>query len=226
MTPKPWSFSSLTSFNTCPRQYYEMRIAKSFQEEQGEAAAWGERLHKHIEDYINGEEMHADLALYSPQILKALDGIGGIEITETVFVAAEHEVALNRNIEPTEFFAEDTWARGILDVLRVEGSKAWVIDWKSGKVKPDSRQLMLFALFVFYHFPKVEVVYTSFEWLKFNQSTTAVFLRRDIDLIWSKFLPDLNAYVQAFNNDTWQARPSGLCRNFCAVLSCQHCGRV
>ncbi len=225
MTPKPWSFSSLTNFVNCPKQFSEIRIYKNFEDTQGEVAKWGERAHKHLENYINGHPYHEDMVPYRAQVDGMLAEIGAEKPFLRNGTVAELQCALTGQLAPTDWFAKDVWVRGILDVLRVDGAEAWVVDWKMGKVKPDSRQLCLFALLVFYHFPDVQTVNTRFEWLQFGKSTKERYTRKQIPAMWQMFMSDLTAYVKAFKTETWQPRPSGLCRDYCAVTTCQHCGR-
>jgi hypothetical protein len=94
-----------------------------------------------------------------------------------------------------------------------------------GKVKPDSKQLKLFALAVFELFPRVQTVHTRYEWLQFRQTTHASFERSEMPVMWSAFVDDLQAYVEAFRTEMWQERPSGLCKRHCGVTECKHNGR-
>jgi hypothetical protein len=127
---------------------------------------------------------------------------------------------LDRNLQPCAW--ADAWVRGIIDLLKIDNEVAKTIDWKLGKVKPDSKQLKLFALLVFYHNPEVNTVYTSFEWLQFKQRTEQVYTRDQIPDLWSAFLGDLGQFAKAFKTDTWQKRPSGLCFGWCGVTACSN----
>ena len=106
-------------------------------------------------------------------------------------------------------------------MLHVDGETAWVLDHKTGKRKPDSKQLALFALLVFYHYPSVNKCNTAFMWLKSNQKDTDTFYREQIPELWGMFLQDLKQYRQSFRKDMWTPRTSGLCRGWCPVKSCQ-----
>lgn len=230
MKPAAWSFSRLEKFVNCPLAFYEVAIAKTVPDSQGEAAIWGNTVHEHIEKYINiGTPMPAVIDAYKGQIYRALMAIGGIANSDTqinqVFVKAEYEAALSNKFQAVTWSSKMAWMRVILDVIRVEGSEAWVIDWKTGKVKPNSRQLKLFALAVFHTFPGVRTVHTSFEWLQHNEQTQETYCLTDVVSMWDLFVHDLTQYKDAFLTDTWQPRPSGLCKNHCNVFHCQHNGR-
>lgn len=211
--PLPWSFSSLNKFVTCPNQYLETKILKNFKDEPGETALWGTYIHKCIEDAVNdGAAVPDNAKIYMPQVWIAIDGLQGAH--------AEVELALNSSQQPCAW--ETAWVRGIIDLLKIKGNEAKAIDWKLGKIKPDSKQLKLFALLVFHHHPEVDIVHTSFEWLQFKTHTRESFTRDQIPELWNVFVGDLTQYARAFKTDTWQKRPSGLCNGWCPVESCQH----
>ena len=217
--PLPWSFSALNSFVGCPHRHYEVKVLKNFPDEPGEAAKWGTYVHLCIENFIkDGTPLPDNAKIYAPQAGLAISP----SINSNMKVLAEQPMALNHKFEPCSW--KDGWVRGIIDLLMLGDTYAWAVDWKLGKVKPDSNQLKLFALMVFHHYPKIQEVYTSFEWLQFNQRTEETYYRAQIPELWNVFLSDLKQYAQAFRTDTWQKRPSGLCKNFCPVTTCEHCG--
>ena len=222
MKPFAWSFSRLNSFLTCPRSFSEITVYKRVKYVQGPEAKWGERAHKHCENYVNGQPLHTDMLAYADQINTAIRSTGYRGVGP---ISAEYQAALNGKFLPVDWFAKDVWNRAVLDVLRIEGSEAWVIDWKMGKVKPDLKQLKLFALMVFYHFPQVTIVNTRYEWLQFGVTTREIFKREDIGMLWAVFELDLRSYVQAFREEMWQERPSGLCKRHCEITACVHNGR-
>lgn len=214
---RPWSFSALNNFITCPNQYYEVKVLKNYADEPGEVALWGTYVHKCIENFImRGTPFPENVLVYVPQVMEAFGD------TATEIFAAEMPMSLDKKLKPCDW--DKAWVRGIIDLLKVDTDVAKAVDWKLGKIKPDSKQLKLFALLVFYHHPEVNTVYTSFEWLQFKQRTAEVYTRDQIPMLWSAFTGDLRQYVTAFKTDTWQKRQSGLCRNYCPVKTCEHCG--
>lgn len=210
--PLPWSFSSLTKFTTCPHQYYETRVLGNFKDEPGEVAIWGLYVHKCIEDFIrDGTPLPDNVKTYWPQVQRALYH------QLTPITESEIKLAIDSAITPCDW--ADRWAGSISDVLKIAGDTAWVVDWKLGKVKP-SAQLKLNALMIFYNYPEVNTVHTSFEWLQFKQRTEDAHTRDQIPELWKAFMKDLQQYAHAFKTDTWQMRPSGLCWGWCPVDTC------
>lgn len=229
MKPLPWSFSALSAYKTCPKQYSEIKVYKNVVEEQGQAAAWGNYIHEQIENYYKTRgDIPENMQPYMPQVRAAIEWTGGDRVhggspgrrgRQMYF---EQQMAISTKMKKCDWFATDVWSRAIADVLVIDDTTAYVVDWKTGKVKPDNKQLKLFALFVFYHFPYVVNCHTSFEWLQHNQHTRAEFSVLDVPVLWNEFTPDLKEYRDAFITETWQPRPSGLCNGWCPVQDCQH----
>ena len=112
-----------------------------------------------------------------------------------------------------------------MDLGVVDDKKAALFDWKTGKRKPGSDQLQLMALLAFIHYPWIEKVVTGFIWLKEGKIDREKFTREQVPELWQDFLPRITRMERAYNESKWPARPSGLCKNWCYVKSCEHCGK-
>lgn len=214
MTPKPWSHSALDDFKNCPRSFYEKRIAKSVVETKGEATIWGEVVHKHFEEFMrDGVALPATLGIHEEFLLKlqALPGTHGVE----------QRIALNIHGQPCAFFDTNVWYRGVVDWMTVNGTSAYVVDYKTGKHHTKFQQLRLFALHTFAMYPQVESVRADYYWTQMCTSNGETYLRSDIPKLWAERIPDLKQYAEAFKTDTWQPRQSGLCRGWCPVDTCE-----
>jgi hypothetical protein len=230
MRPLPWSFTAISGFNSCPKQYSEVKVYKHFKDDMGEAAIWGDWVHKQIEaHYRELVPYHENMRAYLPHVEAAVAWTGGWRTNPGSpdgrgrMLMVEHKMGINTKLKKCDFFDPKVFGRAIADFLVVDNDVAWCIDWKTGKVKPDNRQLKLFAIFVFTEFPYVNEVHTSFEWLMFApQNTRKSFHRRELTELWASFMPDLTQIRDAFATETWQAKPSGLCNGWCPVTNCQH----
>ena len=47
-----WSYSSIKSFQQCPKKYYHLRVLKDVKDSGSEATIYGQALHKAAEDHI------------------------------------------------------------------------------------------------------------------------------------------------------------------------------
>lgn len=214
MIPQPWSHSRLEDFKNCPRAFSEKTVFKTVTETKGEATLWGERVHKHFEEYLTGTAaLPPELEMHKPFLdrLLALPG--------NHFV--EEKIALDTSLRPCTFFGKDVWFRGVIDFGVIEGAYARVVDHKSGKHHAKFDQLKLFALWLFEAHPAVEQVRCEYYWTQTMTTNGRTFDRGQIQSLWEDFLPDLHQYKDAFLTDTWQPRQSGLCRGWCPVTSCE-----
>lgn len=226
MKPLPWSYSSLSTFVSCPRLYHEKNVLKSVKDVPGAAAAHGDWVHKQFESFIKSEataKMEPGLEVHVPYLTKLATTYGKKSV--------ELKWGLNRQLEPVSFFAEDVWARGIIDYQRVYHTKDQngklfealkMVDHKTGKKKNvDGKQLKLFALYGFQTGAKL--VDTEYYWTQdIEHPTRQVYTIDQRDELWQVFLPDLKQYAEAFKRDIWQPRPNGLCKGWCPVTQCEH----
>lgn len=220
MRPKAWSFSSLSDFKNCPRSYYEKRIAKSVKDEGSEHTEWGTRVHKHFEDrQRDGTPLPVELAVHE-KYMKKLDAIEGD-------LFCERKVGLDFNRDPiligqgTDW--SSVWWNGVIDWTKVNRPKriGHIRDYKTGKLKSDFSQLQLFSLYLFAEYPEIEEITVRFYWTQTGTETGENYHRHQIPDLWKKFIPDLKQYMQAFKEDMWQPRQSGLCHGWCPVTFCE-----
>ena len=216
----PWSFSSQNAYKTCPRQFYELRVAKNYKQEESEALIWGNDVHKSIEEYGKfGKPMPARMANMQPQVDRFLNAPG-----ETIF---EAELACTTELNPTGFWDENAWARAKVDLLKIGNGKAINLDWKTGKRKPDSLQLRMSTALVFIQYPEVDTITTIFYWFQEPSKPTIAKFSRHEDTpehLLDPFVDTIADMAWSEKNQTWPAKPSGLCKRHCPVRTCPHYG--
>jgi hypothetical protein len=208
-----WSFSSLKDFINCPKQYYHTKVAKDFEKKTTHQMLYGTEVHKACEDYVRDSTPLAKNYLrFKPQ-LDALLTIEGQKY-------CEHQMALTRDREPCAFDSDTRWVRGIVDLLIVDGEMAYIVDYKTGSNRyPDPKQLKLMALMTYAHFKEVDRIRAGLLFVMHNTFVTEEYYRKDIKKLWDDFLPVLDRLEMAYANNTWFAKPGGLC-GWCPVSSC------
>jgi hypothetical protein len=214
-----WSYSALNAFETCPKRYQLTRVTKEVVEPQTEATIWGNKVHTALEHYAKqGKALPDNLQNCKRYIDKVKAKKGKLIV--------EERMALTKEFRPTKWMAKDVWVRGIIDLGVVGSKQALLLDWKTGKHRPDSNQLMLFAAFAFAYYPWIESVTTGFIWLKDSKFDKETFTRDQVTEIWNEFIPRVQRIEHAFDQDKWIAKPSGLCKNWCPVgrSRCEFCG--
>jgi len=212
------SFSAIKLFENCPKRYYLQRVTKEIQDEGSEASLYGNRIHEALEARLKGSELTTETKKYEA-LCSAIDKLAADPKAELL---VEHQLTLTENLTPTSWFAKDAWLRSILDVLVVRGDQAIVMDWKTGKRRPDFTQLQMFALQVFKHYPDVNEVTSTFVWLKDMAMDAEVYKRDDANVMWEDLLKRINRIYQSVESDNWPAKPSGLCRFCPAKHMCEY----
>lgn len=118
-----WSYSALTSFETCPRRHKLTRIDKVVTEPQSEHIRHGNEVHKAMELHLKKEkplpEKYKDYRPYADAVLQ-----------QEGKLLVEHKVALNKSFKPTGYFDSDVWVRGVFDVALIRPSTGKMLDWK------------------------------------------------------------------------------------------------
>jgi hypothetical protein len=205
-----WSHSALNSFETCPLRYYKTRVSKEVVEPQTEVLRYGNGVHKAFELRLkDGTALPEYLQCHEP-LVKSLMQKKGERLVEKQW-------AIDKSFRPVGWFDKNVWCRGVVDVGIVHRDTAVLLDWKTGKRKPDNDQLKLFAGLTFAHYRSVKTVTTGFVWLAANKIDNESFTRDQAGEVWSSFLPRVQRLEIAYEENKWQAKPSGLCANYCPV---------
>lgn len=220
MTNYTWSYSSMSTFQQCPRKYYRLRVVKDVKEPEAEHLIYGTEVHKAAEEYVrDGKEIPAKYDFIKPQI-DALMVIEGDRY-------CEHKMGLTKELDACEFFAPNVWWRGIADLLIVNADNAYLIDYKTGKSAQyaDTKQLELLSLAVFRHFPQVKRIKAGLLFVvskEFVQSEYALDGQKDS---WLNWFGEINRLEACYESNTWNAKPNFSCYRFCPVKDCEHNGK-
>lgn len=145
----PLSWSRIDAYLRCPRKLYIDRI-KGIKQEETPAMLLGKAVHEALEIWVNTKDNN-----------KALEKLDFLEDYETARLryysgrsmlkglnprATEIKFGLTYDLKPTDFFAEDCFLRGVIDLVTKSDFGLEIYDYKSGWSKPDPRQIFLYAL--------------------------------------------------------------------------------
>lgn len=220
----PYSYSSLTSFETCARKHYGERLSKEFARPFNKAANDGDIWHKQAEQYALDGTPIPDSNPHRAKMMEVIDELNANNTDGTGQFHAELELCVDREKNPVSWWDSTGYTRAKLDIAYIEPTEAWSIDWKTGKADVFSTQLKHSALLLFLHYPNLQKVHTRYEWLKEKFATKATVHREFFDAEWAKFENRMSKYEAAFNKNQWPEKKSGLCKNYCGVTTCVHNG--
>ena len=137
-----WSFSSLKTFQQCPKKYYHTKIARDIVESDTHATMYGKLAHTVAEEYIRDGTPVPEQFAYMRAILDTLKDIPGDKLCEV-------KLGLTKNLESCDFDAPNVWWHGIADlvVINRKTGTAHSVDYKTSKSAryADVKQLDLVA---------------------------------------------------------------------------------
>lgn len=149
------------------------------------------------------------------------------EPNEHVKIHTEMKMAIADDFEAVDFFDRHAWYRCVVDVLVVVPAHgvAIAMDWKTGKILEDYTQLALTAQVIFSHYPEVNLVAAIYAWLGDDTKTVNTYARGSMANVWSAVWPRLDLMREAHDTNSYPPTPTGLCKKYCPVTSCQFHGK-
>jgi CRISPR/Cas system-associated exonuclease Cas4 (RecB family) len=218
--PFAWSYSALKNYETCPKRYYHLNVAKDIKEPQTQQLLDGNNLHHAFDRYLMvSEKLPIEFMMHKPLLDKIKKAPGNL--------VAEQRLALTNTFQPAAYFAPNVWLRVVIDcvVTDEERTKATIFDWKTGKPSEDLTQMQLCAATMFAFLPTVVRIKVALVFVAHNKVEPAEFVRDDLAEIWGEILPRVKAVQRARDTQEYPPTPSGLCKRYCPVVSCPYHGK-
>ena len=211
-----WSYSSLKTFQQCPRKYYHTKVAKDVKEPDTQATLYGKEVHTVAEEAIrDGKEVPAKYDYMKP-VLEQLSNIPGEK-------HCEYKMGLRMDLSPCDFFDPDVWWRGVADLVVLNGDKAHSVDYKTSKSAryADTKQLDLVAVGLFAHFRKLERIKSALVFVVSKEFVKTEHHREMIPKYMEKPAQDVARIEAALVNGVWNPIQGPLCK-FCHVKTCEY----
>lgn len=231
MTSFIHTWSKLSAFEQCPRQFEYRYILKKDKAPPSEQILWGNQVHKAMEDRVLERELTplpSSMQVYQKYVDAAL-----IAKERGLEVRPEWEVAIDRESSPCGYWSKEAWIRGKIDLSILAPTSGLLQDYKTGKWKSEVGQLQLNSWLAMANRPELQVVETRYLWMQGGDQLKRTYTRDDIGMpnaatlpqIIKVFTPRLLRIEAAIDSGVFNPQPSGLCKKHCAVLDCEHNGR-
>jgi hypothetical protein len=218
MTHVAWSYSSLKTFQQCPRKYYHTKVAKDFPEPQTQAMLYGEQVHKAAEDFIKSGTPIPEKFEFIREVVEQLASLPGEKHCEL-------RLGLTKDLKACGFFDKNVWWRGIADLVIVNEEKGLIhsIDYKTGKSAryADVQQLDLVAAGLFAKFPNITKIKSALLFVVSKEFVKATHQADMVEQYVSKPAQDVARIEAALENGVWNPVESTLCK-FCPVKTCEY----
>jgi len=214
-----WSYSSIKTFDQCPRKYFHLKVLKDIKDYGNEATIYGQEVHKACEDYVKDDVEIPEKFAYVRGVVEAIKRMDGDKHTELKLGVKKVE----GGYEPCKFLGEDVWWRGIADVVVIRGDTGYSLDYKTSKNAryADTKQLDLVAAGLFVHFPQLKKVKSGLLFVVSNEFIHKEHFVEQRDDYFDTFKDELDRLDTAEVSGVWNAKTGPLCK-FCPVSRCEH----
>ena len=214
-----WSYSSIKTFEQCPKKYFHLKVVKDVKDEPGEAAEYGTAVHLAAEEFIRDGKPIPDKFSFIRGAVEKLADFPGEKYTEMKLGVTK----TSWGFDPCSFFDKEVWYRGIVDLLIVNGETAHMIDYKTGKNAKyaDMKQLDLMAGALFVKFPNLQVIKSGLLYVVSKEFPKKTHVRERMDEYLSVFDDQLDRLEAAMDNGVFNPKSGPLC-GWCPVVECPH----
>lgn len=201
-----WSFSRWHSFRECPKQVWHNNVAPKGHPDripyvQNQYQKAGEEVDTALTNRIRENTPLPPAHAHLEPIADVLASAPGNKYGQL-------DLGFTQAFEPCGTRDWDRcWLRVKVDFAVLNGSYAWFVDYKNGKISPDENQLKLYAAAAFMYYPEPEVIDTDYVWLTKGKTTERTYHRREAADLWSIFLPDVERMQVAYQTEHWPATP-------------------
>lgn len=204
-------------FELCRKKYYHIKVAKDAKDADSDEANEGKNIHKALfARVVKGKPLPLVYRYMEKMAKKFADKKGEKH--------GELQFALNSEFVPCGWFDKETYVRAIIDLLIINGTHALVVDWKTGKVRPDFDQLKLSAAVLSKQMPELKTFTLAYVWVNQNDVSVIKMGVEHMTEVWADVLPRANEIVEALKTTDFPAEPNHLCKRYCPVTQCPHHG--
>lgn len=210
--PFVWSYSSLNCYDdVCPYQFFRRYINKDIKFVESPEAAFGNAVHTAFEYRVGGQKPLPENMRQWESFAAPLDGRGA---------QVEMKMGVTISGQATDFFGKDVWGRGKVDVVLVNGTTAYLPDWKSGKPRENPFELEVNAVLVHAKYPQLKTIKGNYVWLKENRAGP-VYDLSDTAGTWQKICGIAKRIEHSKQTTQWEKKRGPLCA-WCDCLDCEN----
>lgn len=200
----PYSFSKISTYNTCPKKFdyqYVQKIGDIVVDNP--ALAKGRCIHSILEyypevkdDIKNDNYYEIAKEICDKFILSDL----GHYVTSNKPKFAEQKIALDNKLEPCDYKSQNVLFKGIVDQVLIDDD-LYLNDFKSGKYVDFKyqgfEQLMFYAIYFFKKFQNIKKIHISYLYVEHNMENK-ITLQREY---FNNYLKQLLVNIKTIEDD-------------------------
>ena len=211
--PLVLSYTMLNTYLTiCPYQAAERFIWKNIPFFETDQMREGTAVHEAMENRV-GKKVPL------PEKYKPHEAFA-IPLDQFQQVQCEAQLGITREGQHTRFFGDDVYLRGKLDCSIVHGNKAYLVDWKNGKVREDPFELEVQAVLLKAKYPQLTDIKGQYGWLQHGKMGQLHTLS-DTDRTWGIVRNTGDQIAADRKSGNFEKREGPLCK-FCPCKNCEN----
>lgn len=197
--------------DVCPMQFFRKYVKKDLPFVETEAMRFGNQVHTAFEHRVGGgKPLPSNMRQWEP-FAAPLDGTGA---------KVEMKLGITIEAKPTGFFDRDVFMRGKADVVMIQNTTAFIVDWKTGNSRyEDPFELELHAIMLKAANPYLNTVKGAYAWLKDDKMSRTYDLS-DFNSTWARACNTAEQIRDDMQSGEWEKRQGPLC-GWCDVLDCE-----
>lgn len=206
------TFTILSTYRNCPHQMYRRYIVRDQKYEETPEMRWGNDVHSAFEHRIGSRKPLPDAMRQWECFAAPFDG---------QIAAVEQKLAITTEGKATGYWDKDTWFRGKNDVSLIQGTTAYLADFKTGKSNyEDPFELETNAMLLHAKNPHLTKIVGSYIWLKENRVGQLYDLSAT-STTWEKVNKLMAEIINKRQTGAFEKNRSGLC-SWCSVQDCEN----
>ncbi len=208
--PIVFSYTMLDTADTCLHRVYRQYIKKDIPYVETPEMKRGKQIHTAMEYRIGGKPLPENMRQWESLVAPfARPG-----------ARSELKLGVTREGKPTDFFGNDVFLRGKVDVALINGTAAFLPDWKTGNSKYEHPfELQIQAVLLRAANPYLTKIAGLYVWLKENRIGQSYDLS-DTNSTWAQINNKVEVIKDAMQFGEWPKTKGPLC-GWCSVVDCE-----
>lgn len=209
--PLVYSFTMLKTADNCLHKMFRQYIKKDIPYVETPEMKWGNDVHTAFEYRLGGKPLPQNMIHWEPLVVAYVERKARPEL----------KLGVTRKGQSTGFFDKDVFLRGKIDATMVNGTNAFLPDWKTGNSKyEDPFELEIQALMLKATMPQITKVFGHYVWLKENRIGQNHDLS-DFNGTWARVNNKVEVIEDAMATGEWTKTKNQLC-GYCPVKDCEN----
>ena len=207
-----YSYTNLNLYDSiCPHQFQRRFITKDIPFTETPALKHGIQVHTAMEQRIAGGKPLPDAYRHWEPLAEPL---------ARRKAKAEMQLAVDRQGKPVDFWGKGKdvpFIRGKADAVVLNGSRAYIADFKTGKKREDPFELEVQAMLLKAQFPQLGTIIATYIWLKDSD----VGQPHDVSNTGATFAKCSRIAQDIEQDRVYEKRSGPLCK-WCDVVDCEY----